>query len=261
VAPFHTFDGPGSIASELGASMRSNDQPPSTASAAVGRGAAASETVGRGAAASETVGRGAAASETVVRAYGGVDLAVRTRLGAGDVFGATTDAIRSYGPEIFGFLVGVLGDGDAARDVYGFVNDAILRELGAFPWSCPLRTWMYAVARAELALHRGRRKQPLRPPQLGGSMPDPTSTVSRRPTNMRSKIALLRACLREEDRELLILRVDRSFDWRELALTALGPKASALEIEREAAVHRTRFERVRNQLAESAREQRLLGPE
>jgi hypothetical protein len=146
--------------------------------------------------------------------------------------------------------------------VYACTTDRILRELPGFSWRCSLRTWTYASARAELAIQRERpnRVRP-RPPPQPASVPDPTSTISCRLTDVRGKIATLRACLKEEDRELLILRIDRALEWRELAVTALGEKASSLEIERESTRLRARFAIVRSELAQSARQQRLLGPE
>jgi RNA polymerase sigma-70 factor (ECF subfamily) len=191
-----------------------------------------------------------------------VELAVRQRVGAGDVLGAAGDTIRFYGPEIFGFLIGVLGDSESARDVYACVTDRLVRDLPGFSWRCSLRTWTYWSARTELTIHRGRANRPRPRSSLApASAPAPTSTISCRPTNMRSKIATLRACLREEDRELLILRIDRGFDWREIALTALGENASPLDIGRESMRVHARFALVRDDLAQSARQQRLIGPE
>jgi DNA-directed RNA polymerase specialized sigma24 family protein len=183
-------------------------------------------------------------------------------LDAGDVLRAAADVIHLYGPEIFGFLVGVLGDNRSSRDVYGGISDRVLRDLPGFSWRCSLRTWTYAMARAELAHHRRRATRvPARPSQVPASVPDPTTTISCRPTNLRSKIATLRACLQEEDRELLILRIDRGFDWHELAVISLGEGAAPLEIERESTRLCARFAVVRDELAASARQQRLLGPE
>jgi DNA-directed RNA polymerase specialized sigma24 family protein len=201
-----------------------------------------------------------AAAATQVRE--GVELAIRQRLAAGDALGAAADVTRFYGPEIFGFLVGVLGDSEISRDVYACVIDRFLRDLPRFSWRCSLRTWTYAGARAELAIHRGRANRPRpRPSRAPTSGPAPTSTISCRPTNLRSKIALLRACLQEEDRELLILRIDRALEWRELAVTSLGERATEFEIERESTRLRARFALVRSELAQSARQQRLIGPE
>jgi DNA-directed RNA polymerase specialized sigma24 family protein len=201
-------------------------------------------------------------SAAVIQAREGAEKTVRTLVDGGDVLRAVAEAIRLYGAEIFGFLVGVLGDNKASRDVYATIHDRVLQDLPAFSWRCSLRTWTYAIARAELARHRLRvAPAPARPSQALASVPDPTTTISFRPTNMRSKIATLRACLQEEDRELLILRIDRRLDWQELAVTSLGENASRFEIERESTRLCARFALVRDALAESARQQRLLGPE
>jgi RNA polymerase sigma-70 factor (ECF subfamily) len=59
---------------------------------------------------------------------------------------------------------------------------------------------------------------------------------------------------------LLILRVDRGMDWRDLA-AAMGDENAPLEgadLDREAARLRKRFERIKDRLRELAREAGLL---
>jgi RNA polymerase sigma-70 factor (ECF subfamily) len=185
---------------------------------------------------------------------------VRAALNAGDAARAVVEALRVHGPEVFGFLVGVLDDGECARVVYAGTSAVMAEKLATFQWRCSLRTWMYAMARRELARRRGsptRREASFMP---SATIPDPTTTISRRPTGLRAAIATLRSGLLEEDRELLVLRIDRGLGWADLAITALGEDASPLDLARESDRMRRRLAHIREEIARAAAEHQLLAP-
>jgi DNA-directed RNA polymerase specialized sigma24 family protein len=77
---------------------------------------------------------------------------------AGDIDGATTAALRRYGSELLGFLVGVYGDYDAAGDAFGLFSERLWHSLARFEWKCSLRTWCYRLVRnAAIDVRRGDR--------------------------------------------------------------------------------------------------------
>jgi uncharacterized protein involved in propanediol utilization len=59
---------------------------------------------------------------------------------------------------------------------------------------------------------------------------------------MLAVIGAVRRALSEEERELLILRVDRLLDWQSLAITQLGEAAARAAIAREANTLRRRLD-------------------
>jgi RNA polymerase sigma-70 factor (ECF subfamily) len=65
----------------------------------------------------------------------------------------------------------------------------------------------------------------------------------------------LRAALDEEDRTLLILRVDRRMHWRDIAQVMADGVVDEGELVRTAAKLRKRFERIKERLREYMREQ------
>ncbi len=141
---------------------------------------------------------------------------VRALLQSHDEVGAVRATLRFYGPELYGFLVGVLDDAARAESVYADVQTRLETEIGGFVGRCTLRTWLYVLTRREL---RDRRRQ------------GRATTASRRPLlsaersiSAANAISDLRTGLTEEERELLILRVDRRFSWLDVALTELGDR-------------------------------------
>ena len=91
-----------------------------------------------------------------------------------------------------------------------------------------------------------------------------TETLSAFRSAKRNAVERLRDELPEEDRALLVLRVDRRLEWREvaIALAESSPRAEGLEdeaaLKREAARLRKRFQLVTLRLRALARERNLL---
>src|SRR5262245_16268421 len=67
-------------------------------------------------------------------------------LDRGDLERATTGAIRSYGPQILGYLCGLLRDEGLAQEVFSRFCEDLWNGIGAFRRDAPLRTWAYRVA-------------------------------------------------------------------------------------------------------------------
>jgi RNA polymerase sigma-70 factor, ECF subfamily len=196
---------------------------------------------------------------------GAADERVRGLLASGDVARAATETLRSYGPEVLGYLDGSLRSRHDADEVFGATCERIWKALTGFEWRCTLRTWVYTVARHELwRFLKGERRRNLgrvSPAELDGVVVAVrTETDSAFRTEKRNKLQMLRDELSVEDRELLILRVDRALSWEDIALASLlkSDEPSAEEIHREAARLRKRFQLVRQRLAERARKEGLL---
>ncbi len=151
----------------------------------------------------------------------GITWQVRSLLAQGDASAATQAALTEYGAELFGFLIATVDDHDVARIVYAEVGRRAEAEISGFTWACTLRVWLYSLARSELRERRRRRRG------LGASGSAlPVVTVPPETVEMSTAVASLRKALPEEDREILILSVDRGFGWPELAWASLGDRAS-----------------------------------
>ncbi len=178
----------------------------------------------------------------------------RGLLAAGDTGSATTVVLRELGPELFGFLTGVLGDSDA-DEVFSRLSVRLWKSLAGFEGRCTLRTWAYVLARHELGRFRrgAKRYAEARVPiselsdVLAAARHTTRSTLA---TEKRVQLTSLRDELPVEDRTLLILRVDRDLAWDEIALAfADNPEAFGDDDrKRESARLRKRFQLVKQRL-------------
>jgi RNA polymerase sigma-70 factor (ECF subfamily) len=180
-------------------------------------------------------------------------------LDRGDHAGAATLLVREYGPQLLGYLCSVLRSEADAGEVFSMFSEDLWRGLPGFRRECPARVWCY-----RLAWHAAARF--LRDPYRGRGRRLETTELSRLVEEVRSSVFLgrdqarqatldrLREGLSPDERALLVLRVDRSLSWGEVALV--------LSEEREAPVEesslRKRFERLKEKLAERARAEGLL---
>lgn len=167
-------------------------------------------------------------------------------------------AVETYGSELYGFLIHVVGDPAGAEDVFSQTIEDFWRGLPGFRRSCSVRTWLY-----RLAHHASVRRSPWNgAPRAGGAAPSPlvaaarTLTVSWRRIDVQDRWRELRREIAPEDRALLVLRVDRDLSWNEIAhvmLSESSDDASATAVTREAARLRTRFQLLKDQLRARAR--------
>jgi RNA polymerase sigma-70 factor, ECF subfamily len=193
---------------------------------------------------------------------------VRSAWEAGDFDRATALTLRLYSSEVFGFLVAVHRDRDDADDAFALLCKRLWETLARFTWSCSLRTWVYLLARhASADVRRSKQRGQGRCVALGedGELPEQaaqvrTETQSILRTEKRTAFAELCLALPPEDRELLVLRVDRELTWRDVALVMAGPEGLTGEraIAQECARLRKRFQLVREKLRELGRERGLL---
>ena len=180
---------------------------------------------------------------------------------------AATECIRSYGAEIYGFLVSQVGNENDAAEVFSQLGEDLWRGLPGFGLRCTVRTWLYLLARH--AAERFRRGPWNREGQrTGDSGLDAlvaavrTSTQPWLRTDVKDRWRTLRESLGPDDRALLTLRVDRKLPWIDIARITLeseAPGAGALA--RETARLRKRFQLLKGELRHRAREAGLLDQE
>lgn len=196
---------------------------------------------------------------------------VRALCDTGDHAAAATTALRGYGPELLGFLNAVHLSETDASDAFSDLSQILWRKLPDFAWESTLRTWVYGIARnvsRTLRRNAGRRRR--REAPVGDSALEDvaqavrTETLAHLRTERRTRLQELRDALPEEDRMLLILRVDRKLEWNDLArVLAEGDDGSSplvdAAVTREAARLRKRFQVIKDRLREAARREGLIG--
>lgn len=191
------------------------------------------------------------------------EAAIRARAEAGDWAGAATAIVERYGRELMEYLVATARSETDGGEAFSRFMEEMWRSLPAFRWEASARTWCYVLARRALArVRRDHARRPGKPIALADA-PEVarlaervrTQTVSFLRTEVRDKIAELRESLDPDDQALLILRVDRGLDWRDVALALSDEEVGAVGREavgRRAAAMRKRFERIKKQLRERA---------
>lgn len=156
------------------------------------------------------------------------DLVVRALLARGERSAALEAVLAAYGAEVFGMIVGVVDKRRIGEQVYADVLARAVQSIGELDSSQPVRLWLYNIAHRALSAHRKRN----------------VGDATTRTEELRPVVAAVRRGLNQEDRELLILHVDRALDWSQLARVELGGDASTAAIDSEAAALATRFERL-----------------
>ena len=202
-----------------------------------------------------------------------IDSEIRAACAAGDHEGATTLLLQTYAEELLSFLVARLRDRSHADEAFCMLAEDLWAGLPKFEFRSSVRTWAYTLARhvaARYARAPEQRKQRhltlSRHGRLSQLVQDVrTRTQAYQRTDVKNQVRALREKLDPDDQMLLILRVDRQLSWRDLALVmgaspeeALGSQPDEATIEREAARLRKRFERVKAELKQLAKQAGLL---
>jgi RNA polymerase sigma-70 factor (ECF subfamily) len=194
-----------------------------------------------------------------------LESALRAARARGELRVVATRVVEAYGAEILGFLAAVVRDRHDRRDreeageVFAQFCEDLWAGLPAFRGEASFRTWAYTLARN--AAHRHAR-DPLR--RRGVALSDcpelaeleqraRTATLSYLRSDVKDRVSRLREALDPDDRMLLILRVDRSMSWNEMADVMIDPAPSDdAERARGAASLRKRFERIKDRLRKLA---------
>jgi RNA polymerase sigma-70 factor (ECF subfamily) len=193
---------------------------------------------------------------------------IRAHCASGEKKEAATALLEGYGHELLGFLIGRLRDRDAASEVFSQFTEVLWRELDAFRWESTARVWAYALTRHAASHYiRDARKRGGR--EVGLSRAGPlseleqkirTETLLAARTEGRDKVTQLRESLPVEDQTLLVLRVNRKLEWKEIAqvVTYDGQPVAADVLEKEAVRLRKRYQLIKDKLRRMAEEQGLV---
>jgi RNA polymerase sigma-70 factor (ECF subfamily) len=178
-------------------------------------------------------------------------------LAKGDVRLAATEAIRSLGPRILGYLRAILRDESDATEAFSIFAENLWRGLPRFRGECAFRTWVYKLAwnaalrlRDDAYRRRGRRLGSTEASRLAEEV---RTRSSERHERQSAALERLRAGLSAEEQSLLVLRVDQGLPWEDVALVLSGTGDPA-----DPAALRKRFERLKARLARRAREEGLV---
>jgi RNA polymerase sigma-70 factor (ECF subfamily) len=170
---------------------------------------------------------------------------------------AATAALEHYGPEVYGFLVNVLGGADDANEVFLQLGEDLWKGLPAFAGRSSVRTWLYVLARHAAARyrrspwHRGARGGDSRLDELAARTRSRTAPWLQ--TDVKDRLRVLRDSLDPEDREILILRVDRGLPWEDVARVTLGSDSADEDtLERETARVTKRYQLIKDELRRRA---------
>jgi RNA polymerase sigma-70 factor (ECF subfamily) len=174
-------------------------------------------------------------------------------LDAGAVRQACEEAIRGYGHELLGYARALCGDADDADEAFARTCDRLWRGLAGFRRECSFRTWAYRVAwnvvrdlRKEQARRRVRRLATGEASKLVQEIR--SSTAAHRRSEVKDRLARLRASLDAEEQSLLTLRLEAGLSWKDVA--------SVMSVD-EAAL-RKRYERLKTKLRRLAAAEGLI---
>jgi RNA polymerase sigma-70 factor (ECF subfamily) len=170
---------------------------------------------------------------------------------AGSFTAATTRAIEGYGSELLGYLCALSPTNAEAEELFSDLCERLWRALPQFRWSSSFRTWAYAIAR-NLARDGHRRRKRANEVALDEAPEIAQRAIAVRTTTMmcmrtetKKRFDELRAALDEDERTLLVLRVDRRMPWRDIARVMAD---DGDDLDRLSASLRKRFERVKERL-------------
>ncbi|MET0286849.1 MAG: sigma factor [Polyangiales bacterium] len=195
-----------------------------------------------------------------------IEVEIRGAVERADYKVAATLALDAYGSEVQRFLRARLRDSTQADDAYLTFSEDLWVGLPAFRWESSLRVWLFTLARnAATRMGRRRHKEVALSTERGlpvdalaaGAR---TATVSYLRTSVKDRMRELRQRLDDDEQTLLILRVDRRLEWRELAVVMNEVHADATEeqLTRASARMRTRFQVAKRKLRTLAQAAGLL---
>lgn len=176
---------------------------------------------------------------------------------------AATLAMRGYGPDVYAFLVARLRDQDRADEVFGQLGEDLWRGIDGFRWQASFSTWMYTLARhAAIRLERAPQNQARR--HTTTSRLDEAIALARsgtRPyliTEVKDRFAKLRDGLSPDERTLLVLRVNRQMEWKDIAEVMSDEPLEPASIAQASAALRQRFATLKKKLRKLAEDEGLI---
>ena len=127
--------------------------------------------------------------------------------------------IERYGAGLLGFLVDRASSRSDAEEIWGRAAEKFARHAGSFAGRGSLRAWAYRVAKNALADFYGANGKRSFTGLTGNPVeaPTPTEKPPWLQTEVKQRVRELRAQLSDVDQDLLVLRIDRDFSWKEVA--------------------------------------------
>jgi RNA polymerase sigma-70 factor (ECF subfamily) len=187
---------------------------------------------------------------------------IRKAFDEGNLKGAATLTLETYGPELMGFLAACHRRLAEAEGVFSDFSEDLWRGLPGFEWRCSMRTWVYILARnADRRYRRSPHRRPGRHvslkevPEIAEAVEKVrTQTATFLQTGFRNKIRDLRAQLTLEEQQILILRLDRGLSWRDIALILRNASEPEDEtaLQRQTQTLRKRYDRLKGKLRHHA---------
>ena len=184
-----------------------------------------------------------------------VERRVLDELRAGRLAVAATEAIRAYGPEIYALLVSIHRSQQDADDAFSLFCEKLWKGLAGFEGRSSVRTWAYTVAwsaasRIDARKSARRHERLVTDSEIAAlALAVRTDTLSRMRNERRDRLRELRRTLPTEDQLLLVLRIERELDWKDLS-RVMNPDAELDDdaLVRESARLRKRFQAVKERL-------------
>jgi len=186
----------------------------------------------------------------------------------GELDAAAAVLLRTYGSEVYRFLLNKVRDAAMADDAYSRFAESVWLSLEGFERRSSPRVWAYAIAlnAARQEARAGRRRDArflawTTSAACGAAAHARTQTVEYLRTQNRERIDELRDELPDADRELLLLRVREGFSWDHIA-ELLGDTGAAGKQDRakESARLRKRFQLIKDRLREAAIARGIVPP-
>ncbi|HEX7844063.1 MAG TPA: sigma-70 family RNA polymerase sigma factor [Kofleriaceae bacterium] len=179
-------------------------------------------------------------------------------LARGELQAAATAMLTGLGPQILGYLAATLRDDDAAYEVFGQFSEELWKSIATFRGESSFKTWAYKIVMHSISRYRRdgfrRRGQPLASDELSAIAEQVRSqTPPFQRTEVKDRIAELRASLEPEDQTLLFLRVDQGLPWSDVA-AVIAAQGAPVDV----AALRKRFERAKARLRKLAEQDGLL---
>jgi RNA polymerase sigma-70 factor (ECF subfamily) len=142
----------------------------------------------------------------------------------GDMEGAAARVLQGCGPSIRGYLRVALAEDRLARDAFSAFSEAVWQRLRRYRAEKRLVVWAhrlaYAAAKERRETSRLRKPTTTRKAKFGSREPrdlSRTRAATLEPLGAPEDAELMRRELSLEEQTLLTLRIDRQFEWAEIA--------------------------------------------
>jgi RNA polymerase sigma-70 factor (ECF subfamily) len=183
-----------------------------------------------------------------------IDAEVRAAHDRGDHAGAAERVVRAYMRDIGAYIASLLRTAERVDDVFSMWSEDVVRGIVDFRFASSVRTWVYTLARHAISRYTRDDYRRTRRIAVGGVFDDlaakqRTETADYLRTAMKERLAVVRAELADDEREILYLRVDRQLPWREIEeiVRPDGPDDEPTRKRREQAL-RKRFESLKRRI-------------